>query len=296
MTTSPDSMHTSYALLTPSFAPDFERCELLVESCDRYLAPGVQHYIIVDRRDEQLFRRLRSGRTHVIVKQEVLPRWLHQVPMRPKWWWRTNGLPVRGWMIQQIVKLSADRFSPEDAYVFADSDTFFLRPFDPADWAIGDRLPLFREVKPEIEGPMTTAWYELGAPLLGIDLAPPYRTNYVTSLAVWTRRNLVGLHRHLEDFHGMAWQQPLCGLRTVSEYTLYGMYCEHVLAESSGQYYTDAIATLNYWHTDPLNEQQVRRWGEDLEPQQVMGMISAKSFTPVPVIRSAMGLRTGAAQ
>ena len=78
---------------------------------------------------------------------------------------------------------------------------------------------------------------------------------------------------------------------TVSEYTLYGIYCEHILGERAAQYYTDVISTLNYWQTDPLDETAIERWREALQPEHVMGMISAKSFTAVPAIRSVMGLQ-----
>ena len=62
-------------------------------------------------------------------------------------------------MVQQIVKLSADSFAKEDAFIFADSDTFFVRPWDPNSWIRKGRLPLFREVKPEIQSDMTTSWF-----------------------------------------------------------------------------------------------------------------------------------------
>ena len=281
---------TSWALLTPSFSRDFERCRLLVESCDRYLAPDVRHYLIVDRRDEKKFSALRSSRTELVLKQDVLPSFLHQVPFRPKWWWRWSGAPVRGWMVQQIVKLSADSFAPQDAFIFADSDTFFVRPWDPDDWIRDGRLPLFREVRSEIQSTMTTSWFEVTSRLLGVSFREPYQTNYVTSLAVWRRENLQRLHAALEGRSGTIWQKALCSLPTLSEYTLYGLYCDEVLGAEACQYHTDVIPTLNYWPDVPLAEPDLRRWADGLESEHVMGMVSSRSATPVPTIRSVFGL------
>ena len=56
------SLDDDFAIITPSYPPDLERCALLVESLDR-CCPGAKHYLIVDRRDISLFRRLASSRT-----------------------------------------------------------------------------------------------------------------------------------------------------------------------------------------------------------------------------------------
>jgi hypothetical protein len=47
----------SYALVTPSFCVDLERCRFLVETTERWVAPGVRHYLVIDRRDAALFGR-----------------------------------------------------------------------------------------------------------------------------------------------------------------------------------------------------------------------------------------------
>ena len=281
---------TSWALLTPSFSRDFARCELLVESCERYLAPSVKHYIIIDQRDEAMFAPLRSRRTELVLKQDVLPSFLHQVPFRPKWWWQWTGRPVRGWMVQQIVKLSADRFASEDAYIFADSDTFFVKSWDPDSWIRHGAVPMFRESGPPLRGPMTTSWFEVTGSLLGVSFPEPYETNYVTSLAVWRRDNLRKLHRALEERHGTPWQKALCPLRTVSEYTLYGLFCDGVLGEAAEQYHTDIVPTLNYWPDVALDQPGVERWAGGLEEQHVMGMVSSRSLTPVDAIRQVFDL------
>ncbi|TGR93421.1 hypothetical protein EN852_038880, partial [Mesorhizobium sp. M2E.F.Ca.ET.209.01.1.1] len=50
------------AIVTASYAPDFERCRLLCETIDRHVAGMAHHYILTEHRDVALFRQLESGR------------------------------------------------------------------------------------------------------------------------------------------------------------------------------------------------------------------------------------------
>ncbi len=70
MSTHPGTPRRRYAIITPSHAPDFERCRVLVEST-RLHAPDLDHYLVVERRDQRLFTDLRGPRTHVVVKEDV---------------------------------------------------------------------------------------------------------------------------------------------------------------------------------------------------------------------------------
>lgn len=100
-------MSRPFAIVTPSYAPDYEPCRLLAETVTRCVTPAFEHYIVVDRRDLKLFAGLSSPRTHIVAKQEVLPWFLHQAPWTANWWINVKGLPVRGWVLQQVIKLSA---------------------------------------------------------------------------------------------------------------------------------------------------------------------------------------------
>ncbi|MEO5725696.1 MAG: hypothetical protein ABI134_25470 [Byssovorax sp.] len=52
--TDPGGMRHPYAIITPSYALDFERCCVLAESVRCHAALDINHYILVDRRDERL--------------------------------------------------------------------------------------------------------------------------------------------------------------------------------------------------------------------------------------------------
>jgi len=282
-------MNGSFAIITPSFAPDFERCRLLAESVLRHAAEHVEHYIVVDRRDEALFSTLLSARTHIVLKEDVLPWWLHALPLSRKWWISLKGMPVRGWIVQQIVKLSAPEICGADTYLFLDSDAFLVRGYDPREAVKDGRYPMFRELLLQ-ERAHNDEWHRVAARLLGLPQHDRYRTNFVTQLVTWRRENVLKLQRHIEDRLGLSWIESLLKLYVLSEYVLYGVYCEHVLGESSGHYFEATPDTLNYWKTKKLGEAELEALRASLRPEHVAIMVSTKSNTPVSAIRRVFGL------
>jgi hypothetical protein len=276
----------TYAIITPSYALDFERCRLLAESVCARVAPDITHYVIVDRRDEPLFQRLRGPRTQIVVKQSILPWWLHQVPSSTRWWLSLKGLPVRGWIVQQIVKLSVDAVTQADVCVFMDSDTLLVKPFEPRRAERAGRVPLFREILPAAD-PHHAAWQSAAERLLGLSADPGPRISYVAPAVTWLRSNVVGLRRQIERTTGRGWVESLCALPTMSEYVLYGVFCERLLRERSGHYHDATITTLNYWDTERLEDRGLASLRARLRPEHIGVMISAKSSTDVGAIRRA---------
>jgi hypothetical protein len=286
MSNDPGGKRLNYAIITPSYALDFERCRLLVESVRALVAPDVTHYLIVDRRDEALFRSLRGPRTQIVVKQSILPWWLHQVPASSRWWLSLKGIPVRGWIVQQLVKLSVDAVTQADVCVFMDSDTLLIKPFDPRLSERAGTVPLFREILPA-EDPHNTRWHAAASRLLGLPVDPSPRAGHVTQAVTWLRSNVIGLHRQIERTTGRGWAESLCALPTLSEYVLYGVFCERMLRERSGHHLDGTITTLNYWDVARLEERDLAALRARLRPEHVGVMISAKSSTDVAAIRRA---------
>lgn len=72
----------TFAFITPSYARDFQRCKLLCWSIKRFISFPVNHYIIVDRKDFDLFQQLADSNTKILVVEDVLPSWIKRVPVR----------------------------------------------------------------------------------------------------------------------------------------------------------------------------------------------------------------------
>jgi hypothetical protein len=275
----------SFAIITPSYFRDFEHCSLLCESVLRYVPGDVHHYILVDRRDRQLFKVLEGPRTHLLLKEDVLPRWLWQTPFARTWWLSARSLPVRGWIIQQLTKLSVNLVVPADVYVFMDSGAFFVRHYDPRSLMVDGRVPLFRQQNEEIRKLATVGWHQRSARLLGLTEKKSYDTSYVGNLVYWRRDNLTKLQRRIETVTGRPWILGLCRSITMSEYVLYGMFVEDILKESSGQYFYTLDKSLNHWSEEPLSEAELALLKQKLAPDDVVVMINEKARIPVERIR-----------
>ena len=90
------------AVVTASYAPDFERCRLLCETLDRHVSGAAHHYILVEHRDVALFRQLETDRRTVVDERDLLPRWLRAFDdplslFRRRVWLSLKTQPLRGW-------------------------------------------------------------------------------------------------------------------------------------------------------------------------------------------------------
>ena len=123
------------AVVTASYAPDFERCRLLCETLDRHVSGVARHYILVEHRDVALFRQLENSRRTVVDERDLLPRWLHAFDdplslFRRRIWLSLKTMPLRGWHVQQLRRIAIAAHAQEDVLIFCDSDVAFLKPFD----------------------------------------------------------------------------------------------------------------------------------------------------------------------
>jgi hypothetical protein len=135
----------SIAIVTPTFAPDYEVCADLHKSMLRFTDNSVVHYLIVNPADVELFKSLRGPRCVVLAANEFLPKRMIWVPpwvnhvVRFAWRNRPSANlvvlnpirpfpPVRGWIIQQILKFAAATRLDADILLLVDSDVRFVRP------------------------------------------------------------------------------------------------------------------------------------------------------------------------
>ncbi|MGH6858635.1 MAG: DUF6492 family protein, partial [Phyllobacterium sp.] len=108
------------ALVTASYAPDFERCRLLCETIDRFVRGYTTHYILVEHRDIALFKQLERPNRIIVDENDLLPRWIRPFPDpgtfgRRRVWLSPRTLPLRGWHAQQLRRIAIARHADEDA-------------------------------------------------------------------------------------------------------------------------------------------------------------------------------------
>ncbi len=275
-----------FCIITPSFKPDFERCRLLVESIDKFACLSIHHYIIVDRRDYKLFQQFEASNRTVLTVESILPWWIQKIPWLQNGWFSFKTLPIRNWLIQQIVKLEIANWIEQDVFIFVDSDVAFIRPFDHNQFIRDGKVRLFRETIPLSE--WTTGisdqykWFNTAHLLL--DLPPfvdfndqGFITNYIGNFIIWKRENVLQLHEYIQKLTDKSWIESIPNCWYFSEYTLYGVFVEQVLKENSGHYFDAQKVSHDYWGTKALSQEELQNLFQNIPPECFSVMISAKS-------------------
>ena len=178
---------TRLAVITPSFAPDFELCADLHRSVLDYSPDSVHHHIIVPRQDLKLFGRLAGSRTHIHCEADLLPRSFVSIPFSK---FTVNLVrpfpPVRGWILQQVLKLAAVAASEDDVVLLVDSDIEFLRPFTVKTFFRDGVVRFYGKPRGIDERlPRHMIWHRVARALLGLPAAELPYTDYISSLLAW---------------------------------------------------------------------------------------------------------------
>lgn len=284
-------MAPELAVITPSFGPDAVLFEDLRRSVERYTPRETVHHVIVPDADRSLFRPFEGPRCHVWVESELLPPRYRRLK-RPRAWLnvRRPWPPIRGWVLQQALKIEMTARLDVDAVLIADSDVVLVRPLTAAS-IIDDHLTQLHRLDDAVHAGMTrhARWHRTAHRLLGIDGAvrPPLH-DYVSSLNVWAPETVRALQRRIEQARGRSWLDAFTAELDVSEFILYGVYVDHLHESGSGTPRLDPAFCHNYWGTEPLALEDALAFADALPHTAVGMMISAKSHTPLPVRRAAL--------
>jgi Family of unknown function (DUF6492) len=273
-----------FALITPSYAPDFERCKLLTESVEYCLTDDTKHYIVVDRRDVPLFKQLTSPKIHLLVVEELLPSWIFRVPGIQKWWMSFRTLPIRNWILQQLVKMSVFDAIDENVVVFCDSDNTFIRKFDMKSCLVKDDRLAFLRV--DYQDKAVYEWIESTRKILGIPDKVISPVTYVSNMIAWHRNNVLAMRHHIEDVNGIHWIRAICQHRSISEYMIYGIFVEHVVGiEKANHSLFDTELIKPSWSHRLNNEAEVKDFFDHLEKNHIGVMIHSKDKVPLDIYR-----------
>ncbi len=279
------------AVITPSYAPDLELCSDLHESVLRNTPESVKHYIITPRRDVKLFSRLRSTRTEVLSVDEVLPRHVLSVPGVNYWLNLRHPLPpVRGWVMQQIIRLQMASQITADLVLSADSDVLLVRPVTSATFRQGGRVRFYRQDKMIHSGmPFHLIWHDVARKLLGVPTAPPLPlSDYIMPLNLWERSTVIALHERIQQTTGEHWLDVVAKQRHFSEDILYGIFVDEVLGARANVVAAASMLCHSYWGSVPLDISAANKFVREMPINDVAIMISAKSGTPLDVRRRAL--------
>jgi hypothetical protein len=279
---------STLALITPSFGPDFELCAALHASVVAHSPASVQHHIIVPPRDMALFRRLEGPRARIHQERDFLPRSFRPLPgLNFSLNLRRPFPPLRGWILQQIIKFAAAARADADVVVLVDSDIEFIRPFS-ADTFRREGVVRFYRKPDEVDDrlPRHVTWHRVSRSLLGLPSSSPPHPDYVSSLMAWDPVIVRKLLARVESATGRRWPDVIGRQLHFSEWTLYGVFVDEILRGASCSFSTEDSLCHAYWDEVPLTGQTLRGFLSTTGPDDIAVMVSAKSRTPMAVRRA----------
>lgn len=286
-------MTPDITVVTPSYRNDFELAVDLCRSLDVHFQARFDHVLIVPERDLALFSRLASAHRRVLTKEDVLRAHgfrklptpsrvripgLVDLKFREQWWCAGVGR-VSGWVVQQIVKLSAPDFTAAPVLLFIDSDVYFFKDFD-AGRLYSDEFVKLHRYATGSELATHQGWYHTALRLLGVTRDAPPMMNYIGSLVAWRRDVVLALRRRLETVNGQDWRRVIAECRSISEYILYGAYCA-VAPQGTGHVFEDLRLAHALW--TPGTEADIPKVAAAVRDEHVA--IHVQSTMPLTVKR-----------
>lgn len=271
-------MTPSFTLITPTYLPDLARAELLVDSVQR-CCPDLPHRLIVDDGDLKHFRHL-GDRAEIVVSQDLLPWWVRRLPGRRSVWASLRSRPCRGWIVQQILKITAAAQMVHDVAIFCDSDVVFVRRFSPLATLREQEQsapPSVALLDVEFVNDEVRAWTRTARELLGIDEAELPARGHVGNLICWRGENVRAMTARIEHVTGVDWRAALMRRHTFSEYVLYGAFVRGVLGyPAAGHHPSDAPLVKASWGRDLHDDDTMADFFAKLDPTTVAAMVHSK--------------------
>lgn len=283
------------ALVTPSYAGDFERCRLLCRTVDRHVSGADHHYVLVSGADVVRFRALEGPRRSIVDERDILPSWLHGLPdpfslFRRHVWLSMRVPPLRGWHVQQLRRIAIARHVSQSTLVYCDSDVVFLKPFDLASFRREGNLRLYRrEGALQREGGEHLDWFANAGKVLGLPEVLPAPSDYISTVIAWSRDRVLAMLRHIEAGQGRDWVTAIARRRRFSECLIYGRYVDEVL-QGAGHFHDDTPLCRVYWSGPELGAEGLEKLAASMTPEQVAIGIQSFTGTDLDTVRRFAGV------
>jgi hypothetical protein len=286
----------SLAVVTPSHAPDLASFRRLHASVLRWSDPGVRHIVAVPELDVPLFRTVGDQRLEVVGYRGLLPREFVQTTRLA----RLKGLPrgyrigavnsrrpwppIRGWMLQQIVKLALVSRLDDDVALLIDSDVLAIAPLDETVFRRDGSVRLYR-FPHGVDDSMTRhrRWLDESARLLGMPTSETDSPDYIAPFNSWSPTVVRAALDRVSEVSGMPWSRTIGASLDFSEFMLVGSYTS---AQHDGATFaSDRSLCHSHWDPRPLDLADAQAFAETLEPDDLAIHIQSNSDTSEDVLR-----------
>lgn len=276
----------TFALLTKSYAGDFEMCRALCESVDRHM-PDVTHYLVIDRIDRDLFAPLATDRRILVETERHLPEFRLVVLGGRRFWFTPYGPPVRGWIYQQIAKMAVTATLDEQAIVLVDSDVVFFRQLDPHRLIRDGRTRLYRAPGASNEGEHRR-WHRVSSKLLGLPSCDYFGADYISNAVTWRPSVVRAMLARIRSATQLPWRMAVSWRLRFSEYILYGVFADHVDGRHQDALFHDQGELCHCsWHFDLETPGGREAFVSRMTPDQAAVLIQS-NLNLKPEVRTAL--------
>ena len=291
-------------LVTPSYRNDLPLFADLHRSVLRLTDESVMHYVVVPSGDVGLFASMAGLRCIIVPEESLYPahykaihtvnrtiRFLPRVPSHARIAainTKRSFRPVRGWIMQQALKMEICRQLDADMVLLIDSDVELVRPVSESSLSRGGRARLYKRPG-EIDShlPRHMQWHTVSRQLLGLPPAQFPAPDYISSFCVWEPCVVRAMLTRIEQVTGQPWMDAVTGQRAFSEWTLYGVFAEEVM-KYQGDTLTESSLCHSYWGTVPLTIESATDFVSGVGSDDVAILIQSKAHTPRAVRRAAI--------
>jgi hypothetical protein len=283
------------AIVTPSYAPDFLRFRRLHESVVKHTSSDVMHYVLVPAPDVRQFSSIRSERLTVLRQLDVLPKHfiattrLGRIPHLPRGYrvaamnLRKPWPPIRGWILQQLVKLAAVSTLDADVALMIDSDVLVARGFTEQTFRHGESVRHYRMPGGVHAGmPRHLAWRKAAARLLNLPSPSADFADYNAGLVSWSPRIVRSLLARIEEVSSKHWTTVVGSQLDVSEYFLYGEYVAALGSTADRAFISDQNLCHNSW--DTLTIAGAKDFVESMPADAIAILVQSNSETSESVL------------
>lgn len=270
-------MPERFALLTVTYRGDIGPFEQLCASIDRHM-PDIDHYVLVDNSDVALFARFASCRRHLINCRERLPQ-LHEFQLLGKrLWWKFPATIIRGWIYQQLAKITVAASLTEEAVIVVDSDAVFIRPIEHDQIFRKDGAVSLYHRPGAPSGPASESpkWHNAALQALGLPQRGYTGADYISTAVVWSPAVVRAMIARIESTGKRSWIAALTRHYRFSEYVTYGVFCEHVAGDHATKVaVTDRELCHCSWHYDLDAEEGRQAFRAALQPHHVAVLVQS---------------------
>lgn len=289
----------SLAIVTTSHKPDFPSFARLHASVLEHTDPSTPHIVAVPGIDVPLFESIGSNRLRVVSERATLPprfvpaTRLARIPRLPRGF-RVAAVnatrpwpPIRGWILQQIVKLAVVSELEVDVALIIDSDVLLVRPVDESAFRSRDgvvrlyRLPY--GITPDMRRHLAQRAKALE--LLGLADAEEHSPDYIAGIVSWDPSLARQMLARLEETTGRHWQDCVGQSLDFSEFITYGTYVMLLADPDRRAFLGDRSLSHSHWGPTPLSRDAARLFVEALGPDDLAIHVQSNTSTDESVLR-----------